>query len=1750
MIVLVKTLVGRPYMVFSLSMDSTVLDVKRAVEKKHSLHSSQQRLIFGRRILGDDELLVDTGYTSGALMYMTLTAIPGGGVSGYYISYSGPPAMVARVDAGATVAELCDQIQRRLGHERNRFRVLEESGLALMDLGIRPMSSINMHAAEDGVGQKRTRISDLYYGGYEDSVAREICTLDHTLTLDHPPHVQIARKSFFREHRPIPYNALEDPALEEFFSRPQVQRHLKKNGWCNKCDRGPIKICKSCQRFFHVSCLPSLPITKTNLSVLVIHCNHASIDISPMHQILLADGHFSRVDMIDAQSLKPRTPDLLKSYDAVLVLALNKENSNSPSLTGGWPEPDALGDLLADFVIRPRDDEAESSVSHPGVRPAPVHRGGVVLGPLTHWETIGGRWRKHKIAPLLPGRQKHTPHLVLGKVDHKGHAVMSGVERFAGGDTSYHVTGAVNEAGACEIARWSNGLPLVVVLEDHPMVDRGRVISLNYCPIAECIVKEHGKPNLFTMWDKTTDGYRLLSNALRFVAEPTYQTTEGELVCKDCTNGTRAPKVVPKMYQEERPPRPIRRAKSAAYAVHYSDDPEQPINHQLRVRIQRERALAKLEVLKERFRKQFREQIMYSERKKRTADSPMTKILEIVTLPAIDQSFDGSVGFGASVLAKEPDEKQPESQESEQRPARPKRPKRAASVATVPEETLVEDPVGISPSAFGELGAAGISDPEVAPTTAMPTSISETSDSRREIAASEEPAILANDSTDEAPARQSTAVLRSDNAAGEPVIPSQTRASSSSDIGQAGKPLSEGASKPPSRIGSRTVSFVSLSSKRDSVRRDSQTKQELDVLQGAEAALSITPKQIVSRPSSRATSIISMDVGSGNETPSAHGADADGTDAQPSLKKSESKKSIKSLHGSKNALAADAEPSAHIADADGADAQASLKKSESKKSVKSLHGSKNALAADAEPSAHIADADGADAQASLKKSESKKSVKSLHGSKNALASDAEPSTHSADSHDADAQPSLKKSESKKSVKSLHGSKNALAPDAEPSTHGADADGADAQASLKKSESKKSVKSLHGSKNALASDAEPSTHSADSHDADAQPSLKKSESKKSVKSLHGSKNALASDAEPSTHGADADGADAQPSLKKSESKKTKSLHGSKNALASDAEPTAHSADSHDADAQPSLKRSESKKSVKSLHGSKNALASDAEPSTHGADADGADAQASLKKSESKKSVKSLHGSKNALASDAEPSTHSADSHDADAQPSLKKSESKKSVKSLHGSKNALAPDAEPSTHGADADGADAQASLKKSESKKSVKSLHGSKNALASDAEPSTHSADSHDADAQPSLKKSESKKSAKSLHGSKNALASESKKSVKSLHGSKNALASDAEPTAHSADSHDADAQPSLKKSESKKSVKSLHGSRMRSHAQPSLKKSESKKSAKSLHGSKNALASDAEPSAHIADADGADAQASLKKSESKKSVKSLHGSKNALASDAEPSTHSADSHDADAQPSLKKSESKKSAKSLHGSKNALASDAEPTAHSADSHDADAQPSLKRSESKKSVKSLHGSKNALASDAEPTAHSADSHDADAQPSLKKSESKKSVKSLHGSKNALASDAEPSTHGADADGADAQPSLKKSESKKSAKSLHGSKNALASDAEPSAHNADSHDADAQPSLKKSDSKKSVKSLHGSKNALAADAEPSTHGADSHDADAQPSLKKSESKKSAKSLHGSKNALAADAEHSVSKAPGQTEKQSAPTAHVSN
>ena len=89
-------------------------------------------------------------------------------------------------------------------------------------------------------------------------------------------------------------------------------------------------------------------------------------------------------------------------------------------------------------------------------------------------------------------------HQHFKQIEKEGHPLVSGLNTFDGGNTSFHVAGAVNESGANTVARWADGLPLLVVLDEHAKVERGRVVSLNFIPCSSL----SGKPEDSEFWGR------------------------------------------------------------------------------------------------------------------------------------------------------------------------------------------------------------------------------------------------------------------------------------------------------------------------------------------------------------------------------------------------------------------------------------------------------------------------------------------------------------------------------------------------------------------------------------------------------------------------------------------------------------------------------------------------------------------------------------------------------------------------------------------------------------------------------------------------------------------------------------------------------------------------------------------------------------------------------------------------------------------------------------------------------------------------------------------------------------------------------------------------------------------------------------------------------------------------------------------------------------------------------------------------
>ena len=192
-------------------------------------------------------------------------------------------------------------------------------------------------------------------------------------------------------------------------------------------------------------------------------------------------GLFAAVDVIDARNGTP-TPAALRNYDSVLVWSDVRFFDRA-----------ALGDALADYVDGGR---------------------GVVLatfantGPGPGGLALGGRWAAGGYDAVAVAAQTAGTRLTLGAVAQPAHPVMAGVTSFDAGAASYQSSGGL-APGAALVAGYSNGTPLAAEQGGFA----GHDVTLNFWPVSGDATGGSG-------WLSTTDGARLMGNALAYAATP------------------------------------------------------------------------------------------------------------------------------------------------------------------------------------------------------------------------------------------------------------------------------------------------------------------------------------------------------------------------------------------------------------------------------------------------------------------------------------------------------------------------------------------------------------------------------------------------------------------------------------------------------------------------------------------------------------------------------------------------------------------------------------------------------------------------------------------------------------------------------------------------------------------------------------------------------------------------------------------------------------------------------------------------------------------------------------------------------------------------------------------------------------------------------------------------------------------------------------------------------------------------------
>ncbi|HEY2432043.1 MAG TPA: HYR domain-containing protein [Vicinamibacterales bacterium] len=194
---------------------------------------------------------------------------------------------------------------------------------------------------------------------------------------------------------------------------------------------------------------------------------------------LVNTHQLTAVDVFDASVATP-TLDELRPYDAVLTW------SNSSYL-----DADALGDVLADYADLGKGVVQAEFAFYSGSPFAELR--------------LAGRWQSGGYAAFTSADSGFDAGLTL-VADVPAHPLLTGVASFNGGTAIlFHSAITVPPCGQV-VAHWSNGVPLVVV----GCPPKALTVGLNFYPPSSDARQD--------FWDASTDGARLMANALQFVA--------------------------------------------------------------------------------------------------------------------------------------------------------------------------------------------------------------------------------------------------------------------------------------------------------------------------------------------------------------------------------------------------------------------------------------------------------------------------------------------------------------------------------------------------------------------------------------------------------------------------------------------------------------------------------------------------------------------------------------------------------------------------------------------------------------------------------------------------------------------------------------------------------------------------------------------------------------------------------------------------------------------------------------------------------------------------------------------------------------------------------------------------------------------------------------------------------------------------------------------------------------------------------
>ncbi|MBS0188693.1 MAG: hypothetical protein JSS51_11530 [Planctomycetes bacterium] len=205
---------------------------------------------------------------------------------------------------------------------------------------------------------------------------------------------------------------------------------------------------------------------------------NASTYISDVQSKLSGSGVFGAVDLFDAAAGTP-TLATLKGYDAVMV--------TSDSL---FADATTLGNNLADYVDA---------------------GGGVVTTTFANTtfsvaSVPGGRWSPGYLVMASAAIASLPQTLDLTSITQPNHPILIGVGSFSGGTSSYRANQNSVVAGATILAKWTGGNVLVAT---GPLPGRA---DLNLYPPS--------KDARADFWDTSTDGVKLMVNALLYTMRP------------------------------------------------------------------------------------------------------------------------------------------------------------------------------------------------------------------------------------------------------------------------------------------------------------------------------------------------------------------------------------------------------------------------------------------------------------------------------------------------------------------------------------------------------------------------------------------------------------------------------------------------------------------------------------------------------------------------------------------------------------------------------------------------------------------------------------------------------------------------------------------------------------------------------------------------------------------------------------------------------------------------------------------------------------------------------------------------------------------------------------------------------------------------------------------------------------------------------------------------------------------------------